>query len=115
MLALLVGLVFALLFAGRAEHPTVVMKPPPAPFTVDGRRPAVRAGAVTLHRGDVVRFTAPVRVIHVNRLECPGDLHRIALRDSTWNVPDLPSGLYGVEGAAGDQLVRVQSHDAPCP
>ena len=115
MVALLIGLVFALLFGGRAEHPTVVMKPPPAPFTVDGRSPAVKAGAVTLHRGDVVRFAAPVRVIQVNRLECPADVHRIALEASTWRVPDLPTGLYGVEGAAGDQLVRVRSHDAPCP
>src|SRR5215475_3955211 len=114
MVALLVALVLALLF-GRAEHPTVVMKPPPAPFTVNGRSPRVLAGAVTLHRGDVVRFTAPVRVIQVNRLECPKDVHRIALRGSTWRVPDLPTGLYGVEGAAGDQLVRVQSHSALCP
>jgi hypothetical protein len=114
VLALLVALLFALLF-GHAEHPTVVMKPPPAPFTVDGRAPVVRAGAVTLHRGDAVRFTAPVRVIHVDRLECPADVHHIAIRKSTWRVPDLPTGFYGVEAAAGDQLVRVQSHSAPCP
>jgi hypothetical protein len=114
MAALLLALLFVLLF-GRADHPTVVMKPPPAPFTVDGRSPAIRAGAVTLHRGDLVRFTAPVRVISVNRLECPADVHRITLRRSTWRVPDLPTGFYGVEGAAGNQLVRVQSHSAPCP
>jgi len=114
MVALLIGLLFALFF-GPAPHPTVVMKAPPAPFTVDGRSPAVRAGAVTLHRGDVVRFRAPVRTIRVNRFECPADVHRITLRGSTWHVPDLPTGLYGIEGAAGNQLVRVQSHSAPCP
>ena len=114
MVALLIGLLFALFFS-RAEHPTVVMKPPPAPFTVDGRSPAVHSGAVTLHRGDIVRFRVPVRVISVNRLECPADVHRITLGSATWRVPDLPTGLYGIEGAAGDQLVRVQSHSAPCP
>lgn len=114
MVALLVALVVALLF-GHAEQPTVVMKPPPAPFTVDGRVPAIRAGAVTLHRGDVVRFAKVVRVIHVNRLQCVNDVHRIVLRNSTWRVPDLPTGLYGIEGATVGQLVRVQSHSAPCP
>jgi hypothetical protein len=114
MVALLVALLFALFF-GPPAHPTVVMKPPPAPFSVDGRVPPVRNGAVTLHRGDVVRFAKPVRVIRVNRLECPADVHRVVIRSSTWRVPDLPTGFYGVEGAAGDQLVRVQSHSAPCP
>jgi hypothetical protein len=114
VLALLVALVFTLLF-GAAEHPTIVMKPPPAPFTVNGHVPPVRNGAVALHRGDVVRFFTPVRVIRVNRLECANDVHRIALRRSIWRVPDLPTGFYGVEGTTTGQLVRVQSHSAPCP
>jgi hypothetical protein len=91
------------------------MNPPPAPFTVDGRVPAVRAGAVTLRRGDIVRFDTPVRVISIDRFECPADVHRLTLRSSTWHVPDLPTGYYGIEGAHADQLVRVQSHSAPCP
>jgi hypothetical protein len=115
MLALLVAVVFALLFGVRTVQPTVVMKAPPPPFTVDGRVPPVRVGAVTLRRADIVRFSRPVRVLHVDRLECPADVHRITLHNSTWRVPDLPTGFYGIDGAAGGQLVRVRSHDAPCP
>jgi hypothetical protein len=115
VLALLVAFVFALLFGAQAPHPTVVMKPPPAPFTVDGRVPPVGDGAVTLRRGDLIRFVKTGPVIRVNRLECANDVHRVVVRNSTWRVPDLPTGLYGIEGAAVGQLVRVQSHSAPCP
>ncbi|HZQ16376.1 MAG TPA: hypothetical protein VFA82_06335 [Gaiellaceae bacterium] len=124
MLALLLLVLLALFggvysaSSGSTGRPptTTPMSAPPAPFTVDGKAAAVRAGAVTLRRGEVVRFERPVRVLVVNRLECPRDLHRIALRHSTWRVPDLPSGFYALSPANGPgQLVRVRSHSAPCP
>ncbi len=119
MLAVLVALVVFLIWgASQTLTPaptTTVMKPPPPPFTIDGRAPPVRAGAVTLREGEVIRFGPAVRVLRVNRLECPNDAHRIAIRSSTWRVPDLPTGYYGVETADRGQLVRVESHSAPCP
>ena len=62
-----------------------------------------------------VTAEAPAKIFSKHRFECPADVHRITLRGSTSHVPDLPTGLYGIEGAAGNQLVRVQSHSAPCP
>jgi hypothetical protein len=97
-------------------HTTTVMAAPPPPFTVDGRAARVRAGAVTLRRGEVVRFDRPVPLLLVDRLECAGDVHRIALRRSTWRAPDLPAGFYALSVPHGaGQLVRVQRHSAPCP
>jgi hypothetical protein len=119
MLVLLIGLVLALLFGARTstEAPlkTTVMKAAPPPFTVDGRTPPVVAGAVRLREGEVVRFRTGVRVLEVTRLECPNDVHRIEIRRSTWRVPDLPTGYYGLETRARGQLVRTESHSAPCP
>ena len=119
MLALLIGLVLALLFgvSTSTETPltTTVMKAAPPPFTVDGRTPPVVAGAVRLREGDVVRFRPGVRVLRVNRLECPNDVHRIEIRGSSWRVPDLPTGYYGLDGGTRGQLARVESHSAPCP
>ena len=118
MLALLVALLVALVWGATqtlTPVPTTVMKAPPPPFTVDGRTPPVVAGAVRLREGDVVRFGPGVRVLRVNRLECPNDVHHVAIRNAAWHVPDLPTGYYGVETAARGQLVRVESHSAPCP
>ena len=123
MLALLLFLLLALFGVASSSgsgsatplHTTVMAAPPP-PFTVDGRAARVRAGAVTLRRGEVVRFDRPVPLLLVDRLECAGDVHRIALRRSTWRVPDLPAGFYALSAPHGaGQLVRVQSHAAPCP
>ncbi len=75
----------------------------------------MRAGAVTLRRGETLRFDPPVSVLVVNRLECAADTHRIRIARSTWRVPDLPTGYYTVAGAGTGQVVRVRSHSAPCP
>jgi hypothetical protein len=121
MLALLLFLLLALLGvegtgSSVQTYGAPVMKAPPPPFTVNGKAAHVRAGAVTIERGEVIRFKRRVRVLVVDRLECTGDVHRIALSNSTWRVPDLPTGFYALSPTNGSgQLVRVQSHSAPCP
>jgi hypothetical protein len=120
MLALLIALLLALFGASSASSTkapprTTVMKAAPPPFTIGGRTPPVVAGAVRLREGDVVHFASGVRVLRVSRLECPSDVHRITLHGATWRVPDLPTGYYGVETGSRGQLVRVESHSAPCP
>jgi len=86
--------------------------------TIDGR--AVTAEqTIVLRRGEKLGFVRGVRAVTLKRLECHRDVHHIALAHRSWRVPDLPTGLYELNGQGKSfgfsYLVRVHSHAAPCP
>jgi hypothetical protein len=89
-----------------------------AVFTIDGRQVDARS-LIRLRQGELLVFSPGVTAITVTRLECHADAHHIALARRSWRVPDLPTGLYNLTGRGPHvsfaYLVRVRSHDAPCP
>jgi len=67
----------------------------------------------------VLRVPHGTQNVLLNRLGCAHDLHRIALRNDFWRVPDLPSGEYLLSALIlrhdFGYLVHVRCHAAPCP
>jgi hypothetical protein len=127
VIALLVLLLLGFLGLGTGAQPDTATSPAPAKplatitqtlFSVDGTAMDTTK-PMRLREGQVLRFPHGTEKVRLNRLECAHDLHRIALRDDSWRVPDLPSGEYLLSALIlrhdFGYLVQVRSHAAPCP